>query len=151
MTAGGARSGMDLHEAIFGTMSGVGLLALSIGAFGVLDAFNKRNPAAKRVDWLIALYTVGVALNIVAYTLLPGVVVEGRPDGQQRRVDQVAHRVDEDLLARAAEPDEDHARAGRLDPGRDLLRLTRRGRPELRRLAPGDLQGRQPVAQLVGE
>jgi hypothetical protein len=61
---------MDLHEAIFGTMSGVGLLALSIGAFGVLDAFNKRNPAAKRVDWLIALYTVGVALNIVAYTML---------------------------------------------------------------------------------
>jgi hypothetical protein len=61
---------MDLHEAIFGTMSGVGLLALSIGAFGVLDAFNKRNPAARRVDWLIALYAVGVALNIVAYTML---------------------------------------------------------------------------------
>jgi hypothetical protein len=61
---------MDLHEAIFGTMSGVGLLALSIGAFGVLDAFNKRNPAAKRVDWLIALYTAGVVFNIVAYTML---------------------------------------------------------------------------------
>src|SRR6185437_10880890 len=61
---------MDLHEAIFGTMSGVGLLALSIGAFGVLDAFNKRNTAAKRVDWLIALYAVGVTLNIVAYTFL---------------------------------------------------------------------------------
>lgn len=61
---------MDLHEAIFGTMSGVGLLALSIGAFGVLDAFNKRNPAARRVDWLIALYAVGVVFNIVAYTML---------------------------------------------------------------------------------
>ena len=61
---------MDLHEAIFGTMSGIGLLALSIGAFGVLDAFNKRNPAAKRVDWLIALYTTGVVLNVVAYTML---------------------------------------------------------------------------------
>lgn len=61
---------MDLHEAIFGTMSGIGLLALSIGAFGVLDAFNKRNPTAKRVDWLIALYAAGVVLNIVAYTFL---------------------------------------------------------------------------------
>ena len=61
---------MDLHEAIFGTMSGIGLLALSIGAFGVLDAFNKRNPAARRVDWLIALYAAGVVLNVVAYTML---------------------------------------------------------------------------------
>ena len=61
---------MDLNETIFGTMSGVGLLALSIGAFGILDAFNKRNPAARRVDWLIALYSAGVVLNIVAYTML---------------------------------------------------------------------------------
>jgi hypothetical protein len=61
---------MDLNETIFGMMSGVGLLALSIGAFGILDAFNKRNPAARRVDWLIALYSAGVVLNIVAYTML---------------------------------------------------------------------------------
>jgi hypothetical protein len=57
-------------ETFYMTMSGFGLLALSLGAFGVLDAFNKRNPAARHVDWLIALYTVGVLANVAAYTLL---------------------------------------------------------------------------------
>jgi hypothetical protein len=61
---------MDPRELIFAAMSGVGLLALSIGAFGVLDAFHKRNPTARRVDWLIALYAAGVTMNIVAYTML---------------------------------------------------------------------------------
>ncbi len=61
---------MNVTELIFAGMSGVGLLALSIGAFGVLDAFNKRNPGVRRVDWLIALYAAGVLLNIVAYTML---------------------------------------------------------------------------------
>ena len=61
---------MNVTELIFGTMSGVGLLALSIGAFGVLDAFHKRNLGVRRVDWLIALYSAGVLLNIVGYTML---------------------------------------------------------------------------------
>ena len=55
---------------VFGVLSGVGLLALSIGAFGVLDAYNKRNLQAARVDWLIALYASGVFLNVVGYTAL---------------------------------------------------------------------------------
>ena len=61
---------MNVSELIFAAMSGIGLLALSIGAFGVLDAFNKRNLGVRRVDWLIALYGAGVLLNIVAYTML---------------------------------------------------------------------------------
>jgi hypothetical protein len=61
---------MNVSELIFAAMSGVGLLALSIGAFGLLDAYNKRNLGVRRVDWLIALYGAGVLLNIVAYTML---------------------------------------------------------------------------------
>jgi hypothetical protein len=53
---------------IFGVVSGIGLLALSSGAFGVLDAYHKRNMRAVRVDWLIALYAFGVLLNVAAYT-----------------------------------------------------------------------------------
>jgi hypothetical protein len=61
---------MDLTTVIFSVMSGVGLLALSIGAFGVLDAFNKQSPGLKRVDWLIGLFASGVLLNVAAYTML---------------------------------------------------------------------------------
>jgi hypothetical protein len=60
----------SMLELTFFLTSGFGLLALSIGAFGVLDAFNKRNPGDRRVDWLIALFTFGVLLNIVAYMML---------------------------------------------------------------------------------
>ena len=59
-----------MSDLIFALMSGGGLLALSIGAFGVLDAYNKRGVGEKRVDWLIALYAVGVVMNIVAYVML---------------------------------------------------------------------------------
>src|SRR5512142_153837 len=57
-------------DVVFSILSGVGLLALSVGAFGVLDAFNKRNVSARRVDWLIALYSAGVLANVAAYTML---------------------------------------------------------------------------------
>jgi uncharacterized membrane protein HdeD (DUF308 family) len=57
-------------ETFYATISGFGLLALSLGAFGLLDAFNKRNETVRRVDWLIALYTLGVVINIAAYTML---------------------------------------------------------------------------------
>jgi len=61
---------MNSAEMFYAVLSGFGLLAFSIGAFGLLDAFNKRNPTVRRVDWLIALYTVGVLVNIVAYTMV---------------------------------------------------------------------------------
>jgi hypothetical protein len=51
----------------FAVLSGVGMLAFSIGAFGVLDAYHKRHPHLRRVDWLISLYMFGVLLNVVAY------------------------------------------------------------------------------------
>ena len=60
----------DVSDLMFAMMSGGGLLALSIGAFGVLDAYHKRGIGEKRVDWLIALYAFGVVMNIVAYVML---------------------------------------------------------------------------------
>lgn len=61
---------MSKVDEFYAVLSGFGLLALSLGAFGVLDAFNKHNPAARRVDWLIALYALGVLVNVLAYTML---------------------------------------------------------------------------------
>ena len=61
---------MHMSEVIFALVSGFGLLAFSVGAFGVLDAFHKRHPGLRRVDWLIALYALGVLLNIAAYMVL---------------------------------------------------------------------------------
>ena len=60
----------DVTDLIFALMSGGGLLALSIGAFGVLDAYHKRAIGEKRVDWLIGLYALGVVMNIAAYVML---------------------------------------------------------------------------------
>ncbi|MEV8516132.1 hypothetical protein [Dactylosporangium sp. NPDC051484] len=59
-----------MSDLIFALVSGGGLLALSIGAFGVLDAYHKRGIGKKRVDWLIGLYALGVVANIVAYVML---------------------------------------------------------------------------------
>ncbi|GAA1801895.1 hypothetical protein HC028_07865 [Planosporangium flavigriseum] len=53
----------------YAVLSGVGMLAFSIGAFGVLDAYHKRNAHQKRVDWLISLYVVGVLLTVVGFVL----------------------------------------------------------------------------------
>jgi hypothetical protein len=61
---------MSGTDVIFALASGAGLLALSIGAFGLLDAYHKRHPSLRRVDWLIGLYSLGVLLNIAAYTML---------------------------------------------------------------------------------
>lgn len=55
---------------VFAVLSGLGLLALSIGAFGVLDAYHKRNLGVRRVDRLIYLYAAGVLTNVAAYTML---------------------------------------------------------------------------------
>jgi hypothetical protein len=51
----------------FAALSGIGMLAYSVGAFGLLDAYHKRHPHLNRVDWLISLYMFGVLLNVVAY------------------------------------------------------------------------------------
>jgi hypothetical protein len=56
-------------ETIFAVLSGTGLLALSVGAFGVLDAYHKRNHGRQYVDWLIRLYALGVVLNVIAYVV----------------------------------------------------------------------------------
>src|SRR5690348_7883118 len=53
----------------FAVLSGMGMLAYSIGAFGVLDAYHKRHPQLSRVDWLISLYMFGVLLNVAAYVV----------------------------------------------------------------------------------
>ncbi|NJC68781.1 hypothetical protein HC031_03430 [Planosporangium thailandense] len=53
----------------FGLVGGFGMLAFSIGAFGVLDAWHKRNPQRARVDWLIRLYVVGVLVTVAGVTL----------------------------------------------------------------------------------
>jgi hypothetical protein len=57
---------MDL-TATFAVLSGIGMVAFSVGAFGVLDAYHKRHPRLSRVDWLISLYMFGVLLNVAAY------------------------------------------------------------------------------------
>jgi hypothetical protein len=57
-------------DLIFAFVSGGGLLALSVGAFGVLDAYHKRGVGDRRIDWLIGLYVIGVVANIVAYVML---------------------------------------------------------------------------------
>jgi hypothetical protein len=59
---------MDLTTT-FTLMSGFGMLAFSIGAFGVLAAWQKRHPHLKRVDWLISLYAFGVLLTVVAFVI----------------------------------------------------------------------------------
>ncbi|MGC9666944.1 hypothetical protein ACNTMW_10370 [Planosporangium sp. 12N6] len=60
---------MDMTTA-YAVLGGVGMLAFSIGAFGVLDAFHKRHPHLARVDWLIRLYAAGVLLTVVGFVLL---------------------------------------------------------------------------------
>jgi uncharacterized membrane protein HdeD (DUF308 family) len=53
----------------FAVFCGVGMLAFSIGAFGVLDAWHKRHPQHRRVDWLISLYLLGVLLTVAGFVL----------------------------------------------------------------------------------
>ena len=59
---------MDLTTT-FTALTGIGMIAFSVGAFGLLDAYHKRHPHLSRVDWLISLYMFGVLLNVVAYLI----------------------------------------------------------------------------------
>lgn len=61
---------MTNRELVFVLLSGIGLVAMSVGAFGLLDTFNDRNRSLRRVDWLIGMYALGVALNIAGHTVL---------------------------------------------------------------------------------
>lgn len=60
---------MDTATTVYGLIGGVGMLAFSIGAFGVLDAWHQRNAQRPRVDWLIRLYVVGVLLTVAGVAL----------------------------------------------------------------------------------
>jgi uncharacterized membrane protein HdeD (DUF308 family) len=53
----------------YAVLSGVGMLAFSVGAFGVFDAYHKRHSQLRRVDWLISLYVFGVLLTVVGFVL----------------------------------------------------------------------------------
>lgn len=59
---------MDITT-MFAVLSGFGLLALTIGAFGVLDALNGRDIRSRRGDWLVTLFAAGVLFNVAAYTV----------------------------------------------------------------------------------
>jgi hypothetical protein len=61
---------MSTTEVIVFLLSGFGTLAMVIGAFGLLDAFNGHNRGARSVTWLIALYAVGVLLDVAGLTVL---------------------------------------------------------------------------------
>ncbi len=53
---------MTSHELSVFLVLGAGLLAMPIGAYGVLEALNKRRPQQRRVTALIATYVLGVLL-----------------------------------------------------------------------------------------
>jgi len=61
---------MSNIEVVVFYLSGFGTLAMVVGAFGLLDAFNGQNRGARRVTWLIALYAVGVLLDVAGLTVL---------------------------------------------------------------------------------
>jgi len=61
---------MSTTEMIVFYLSGFGTLAMVIGAFGLLDAFNGENRGARRVTWLIGLYALGVVMNVAGLTVL---------------------------------------------------------------------------------
>jgi hypothetical protein len=61
---------MSTTEVIVFYLSGFGTLAMVIGAFGLLDAFNGENRGARRVTWLIVLYALGVLMDVAGLTVL---------------------------------------------------------------------------------
>ena len=60
---------MTTRETVIFLISGVGTLAMSIGAFGLLAAINRQSRGNSRVVPLIGLYVIGVVLDLVALTL----------------------------------------------------------------------------------
>jgi len=56
-------------ETVIFLICGVGTLAMSIGAFGLLAAMNRESRGNSRVVPLIGLYSLGVVLNAAGLTL----------------------------------------------------------------------------------
>jgi multisubunit Na+/H+ antiporter MnhG subunit len=61
---------MSTTEVIVFYLTGFGTLAMVVGAFGLLDAYNGENRGARRVTWLIGLYTLGVLMDVAGLTVL---------------------------------------------------------------------------------
>ena len=60
---------MSTTEVIVFYLTGFGTLAMVVGAFGLLDAYNRENRGARRVTWLIALYGLGVVMDVAGLTV----------------------------------------------------------------------------------
>ena len=60
---------MTTLETVIFLICGAGTLAMSTGAFGLLAAINRESRGNPRVVPLIALYAVGVVLDVAALTL----------------------------------------------------------------------------------
>jgi hypothetical protein len=61
---------MSTTEIVVFYLSGFGTLAMVVGAFGLLDGFSGENRGARRVVWLIALYSVGVLADAAGLVVL---------------------------------------------------------------------------------
>lgn len=61
---------MTTREIVIFLICGVGTLAMSTGAFGLLAAMNRESRGSTRVVPLIGLYAVGVVLNAAGLTLV---------------------------------------------------------------------------------
>jgi hypothetical protein len=57
------------RETVIFLICSAGTLAMSIGAFGLLAAFNRQSRGSSRVVPLIGLYAIGIILNVVALVL----------------------------------------------------------------------------------
>ena len=60
---------MTSHELSVYLILSAGLLAMPIGAYGLLEALNKRRPGKRWVTALIATYALGVLLCAFALSL----------------------------------------------------------------------------------
>ena len=59
---------MTTRETVIFLICGVGTLAMSVGAFGLLAAVNRQSRGTRAVP-LIMLYAAGIVLNVAALTM----------------------------------------------------------------------------------
>jgi hypothetical protein len=60
---------MTTRETVIFLICGVGTLAMSTGAFGLLAGINRQSRGTRWAVPLIGLYSVGIVLNVAALTL----------------------------------------------------------------------------------
>jgi hypothetical protein len=60
---------MTTRETVIFLICGVGTLAMSTGAFGMLAAINRQSRGTRWAVPLIGLYSIGIVLNVAALTL----------------------------------------------------------------------------------